>query len=657
MVRESVRHQEALFWNGSFLGGLAGMIVDGIVEFLGKVPPFQLLNRKELVGLASEASREFYPKGLMVLRQGDPPGEALWIVEKGGVKVWMETEGRIVSAEHRGPGELFGFLSLLSGDKSRANVQAVEDTTALMFGKNAVLRYLEAYPALKEHLLRLLFRKCADVPFSVGASRAEMYGNGDRKLFTTPVGALVSQRMLTAPRNASIAQAAARMAEAGTSFLLLTDDHGSPEGIVTDRDLRTKVVAQGRDPGEAAAGIMTSPLVRIEAQMLSIDALLAMLQRGIHHLLVMAGEKPLGVVTDRDLMVLQGSSPLSLVRDVESLSSLDEVYPAAQRLLQMIHGLVRDEIRTSTIMKMVAEMNDRLLAAVLRIAHEQLGPPPLSYCWIVFGSEGRKEQTFRTDQDNAIIYADPTSNGQEREAAAYFQTLATFANNALIRAGFPPCPGGYMASNEQWRRPFSAWRGYFNGWIATPTPDAILASVILFDFRGVYGDLALADDLRITLAAEAREHDIFLKQMADLTVRVRPPLGLFGNIIVERKGDHRRQVNLKNHCIAPLVNIARLFALEAGITQTSTLERLAALADLHPTVREFGAEISWAFEHLSSLRIRRQCLLLDEGKAPDNHIDPRGLTPHGRRQLKNACRLIGRVQDAIRKQYSPGEVL
>jgi CBS domain-containing protein len=214
-----------------------------------------------------------------------------------------------------------------------------------------------------------------------------------------------------------------------------------------------------------------------------------------------------------------------------------------------------------------------------------------------------------------------------------------------------------MASNPMWRQPLKTWKDYFTNWILTPTSEAILFSVILFDFRPVYGNYNLAENLRNHLADTIKNHEMFLKQMANLTISVRPPLGFFKTFVVEKSGEHKKELNLKLRCIAPLIDILRLFSLEKGIRETSSLKRIDALRDKHSIVMEFGDELEHAFEFITLLRILHQFDQIEAGIGPDNFINPDKLSSPQKRTLKETCQLISRIQDSITKQYIPGTVM
>lgn len=638
--------------------GHTNIVLEEAVAFLKGVPPFQFLDEPELRGIASGLSMEFYAKGSLILQQDGPASDYLNIIKKGGVKVFVRSsEEQEVVIDYRGPGDAFGFLSLVSGDKSRANVTAVEDTICYLVGRKTVTALLDANPAFTEFFLKSFLGKYIDKTFTEMHSKTLLYGGGDKLLFTTPVGELATKAVVTAPQDLSIREAAEIMAANGISSLVLVEGGNAPVGIVTDRDLRDKVVARGRSVEDPIGSIMSVSLIKTEARDYCFEALLKMIRYNIHHLLVVDEGRLKGVVTNHDLMMLQGTSPLSLAREIESQQSVEGLIPASRKINKMIALLLKEGAKASNITRIISEINDRLVQRILELTEKKCGRPPVSYCWISFGSEGRKEQTFKTDQDNALVYQDPAGPEEARQAEEYFERFSSRVSEALIQCGFPPCPGRYMASTPQWRQPFSVWKRYFADWINTPTPDAILKSVILFDFRPLYGDLALGERLRSFLSDSVREKGIFLKHMANITISLRPPLGFFGTFVVDKSGEHKNELNLKFRVIAPLIDIVRLYSLEEGIAETSTLERIDALRRLHSVVTEFGDELEHAFEFVTLLRIHHQYGQIEAGREPDNFINPDLLTNLERKTLKEVCQLISRIQDSIAKQYNPGTVM
>jgi CBS domain-containing protein len=486
--------------------------------------------------------------------------------------------------------------------------------------------------------------------------RTLLYGGGDKLLFTNLLSDIAVKQVAAASEDISIQQAAEIMAKRKISSLVLVDSSGLPSGIITDRDLRNKVVSKGRDISGRVGDIMSVTVIKSEAGDYCFEALLKMMRYNIHHLLVVQKGELAGILTSHDLMMLQGTSPLSIAREIESQTTIDGLVPASKKINRILNTLIQEGAKAGNINRIITEINDRLLKKILEITEARMGPPPVGYCWIVYGSEGRKEQTFKTDQDNAIIYDDPGGEGEEAER--YFSDFASRMKEGLVRCGFPACKADYMASNPKWRRPLAAWKNNFSKWINQPTPEAVLQSLIFFDFRSVHGDVLLGEKLRAFLGHEAKNKTLFLAHMAGTVIKNRPPLGFFRNFDCENQGVHKGKIDIKIKALCPIIDAARLSALEMQVYHTSTLARLKELKDRSgASIGESSRDLEQAFEFLMSLRLRHQFEQIAEGREPDNFINPHELGVMEQKLLKEVFKLIASVQEATMKRYSGYMVL
>lgn len=638
--------------NGISVAYQRGMIIGELTEFLGKVPPFQLLDAPQLTAVAHSVSMEFYPKGTLILKQGGKPSDYLYIIKKGGVRVSRLTadEGE-VTIDYRSESDLFGYLSLFGGDKARASVVAVEDTICYRIDRAAVRKLLDTHEGVRDFFLKSFLNIYIDKTFKEMHDKSMSTSAADRIMFTTTIGEIASKDVITAPDSISIRDAAGIMCQNKISALVLNDANGLPSGIVTDRDLRGKVVARGRDVNEPVRYVMSAPLIRSDARDLCFEAVLKMIRYNIHHLLVIKDGAMCGMLTNHDLMLLQGNSPLSIARDIEEQQSVEGLVGVSRQVNGIVGMLLKEGARAGSIARVITEINDRLVRKVLEIAERKYGQPPLRYCWITFGSEGRKEQTFRTDQDNAIIYADPASPHEADTAARYFSGFASFVRDSLVQCGFPLCPADFMASNPKWCKPLKSWKKFFSQWISEPTADAVLNSVTFFDFRAVHGEHLLAEELRDTLCVQLKDRKVFLGYIANMAIKNRPPIGFLKTFVVEKSGEHKDMLNMKIKGLAPIVDLVRLFALEKQIRETSTLDRIRSLKGQHSLVDEFGDELAQAFEFIMLLRIQHQFDQVTKGNIPDNFINPDALTNLEKKTAKEAFHLISRVQDLVIERY------
>ncbi len=626
------------------------MIIEEVIEFLRKIPPFQFLDELTLKNLIGDLSMEFYPKGSIIQYQGGPAPKFIYVIKKGEVKVVIKKENEEVFVDYRGEGDLIGYLLIFGGDRARATVTAIDDTICYLIKRETVQNILNSNPSVREFFHKSFLKRYLDKTFYEIQNKNLVYG-GDRILFTMPVGELASKDVIQASQNISIQEAAQIMSDYRISSLILVDEKNTPTGIITDRDLRDKVVAKGRNYSDPVHSIMSYPSVRADVKDYCFEAILKMVKHNVHHLLVMKENKLRGILTNHDLMLIQGTSPLSIVKDIESQNTIDALVPVSKRINNIIGILLSEGAKASITTRIITEINDRLIRRILEIAEDRFGEPPLPYCWIVFGSEGRKEQTFKTDQDNALIYHDPADPGTEDAAKEYFRDFTLFVRDALVKCGFPLCPADFMASNPLWRQPLHIWRKYFINWISTPTADAVLNSITFFDFRAVHGETRLLDWLKEYTLSLAMNSKIFLGYIANLAIKNMPPIGFLKTFVVEKSGEHKDKLNIKVKGLAPLIDIVRLFALEKGMPETSTVERIHALRDKHSIVREYADELLHAFEFMMLLRIQNQYAQMKEGTDINNFINPNKLSNLEKKIAKETFQLISTIQNLIIERY------
>jgi len=482
-----------------------------------------------------------------------------------------------------------------------------------------------------------------------------MNGADELSVFVRRVRDLLRGPAATCAPATSVADVASLM-PAGAGVVVVDAD-GTPLGIVTDRDLRAKVVAARRDAGTTpAADVMSAPLVTIAPDAFAFEALLEMTRREIHHLVVVDGGRLAGVLTGDDVLMSQTVHPVTLVRDIGRAPTREALARLAAEVTTLVQRLVDDGGRTGDIARIVAELNDRIVARVLAQAEATLAdrgeaPPPTPYCWLAFGSEGRREQTLRTDQDNGLVYADPPPEVAPA-AARYFARLAEETIAGLIAVGFPPCPGGAMASSPRWCQPLATWSEYFREWMARPSPEHVLAASMYFDLRPVVGTVALGESLGALVQGEAPRQRRFLTAMAKDVVERHLPVGLLGGFRVPRSGEHRGALDLKGAGGLQLVGAARVHALELGLAETGTAERFlgAGGRGLYPPAEI--TEIVDAYEDLLRLRLVHQLACLRQGRPPDNHVDPHQLSHRDELLLREALKTVGRVQAVLRERFA-----
>ena len=602
--------------------------MDEIARFLRSYPPFDRLPDQVVSQIAGELQIEFVRAGQTILTRGGEPSQFLYIVCKGSVDL-LRSGDQVVDT--LGPGEAFGHPSLIRGQPPLVTVRAHTDTLLYLLPAPIFHRLRAEQPQFAAFF-------AASVIERLGYALQLRQAESNPALFQTRLRDLIARPPVSISPDATVGEAARLMRAERISSLIVEHD---PLGIITDRDLRNRVLAEGLSDATPVRRVMSAPATVISADALAFEGLLLMLERGIHHLPLVDGERVVGVVTHTDILRRQSNSPLFLPRLLQRATSLADLRRYTDQVAEAVITLIDAGARVSDIGRVVAVAHDALLQRLLHDAEAQLGPPPVPYAWLVLGSEGRYEQTLRTDQDNALVYDDEASP----EAVLYFEQLAELVVGWLVECGFPRCPGNIMATNPEWR-PLSVWQRYFRRWIEVPDEESLLRIAIFFDYRQVYGTLPAESILR-TITQHAADHRIFMARLARAALRQPAPLTFFRQVALERRGEQRDLLDLKLRGTAMVVDLARLFGLEAHSNETNTIARLRAAMTAGVLSREDGDNLISAFELLSTLRLQHQQQQIAQGLPPDNLVNFHQLSLRERREVKESLQVIASVQRGV----------
>jgi CBS domain-containing protein len=623
-----------------------------VLEFLRRTLPFSDLPGEAVERIARSCLVDFFPKGERLLAQGATRPEDLLIVQRGGVKLTLAgEEGEETLLDYRGEGGFVGELAIIQNAPASMDAHTVEDTFFIRMPSDDFRQLLRTEPTVAEYFLRAFSENYLDRAFAeMRARRAALSCDSGLFLFSSAVGDMVHREPVSVPFGQTIQLSAWSMAKHNVGSLLVREPSGDVAGIVTDKDLR-KAVALGMDLQAPIETIMSTPVATIEAQAVVFDALLQMMTRQIHHLAVTRAGSIAGVVTSHDIMVLQGKSPMAIFREIMSTDQLPGLHPLSAKVPQVVRTLVEEGAKAGNITRMITVLNDLILERLLTLLGRELGPAPAPFCWLLMGSEGRREQTFATDQDNALVFKDVDDEAHRRACGIYFSHFAERANHHLVRCGFPACPGNIMASNPELRQPFSKWRDRFEHWIMVPEPEEVLQATIFFDFRPGFGDVRFAEELRAHVARHAPRQEVFLRHLAADCLGTRPPLSFFRSFVVEKSGEHKNRLDIKKRGLVPFVDFARVMALKHGVKETSTLGRLRLLGEGGHIPQDLCSDTTEAFELLLQVRLVHQLAMVEEGLPPDNHVEPASLSELERQALKEAFGVIGRMQSYLKDMF------
>ncbi|WP_298889507.1 DUF294 nucleotidyltransferase-like domain-containing protein [uncultured Serinicoccus sp.] len=600
-----------------------------IRDFLAEHAPFDALPADVLDRLPARCTVSYARRGTVVLRPGDR-GDRLYLVRSGAVDI--TDDGHLVDRVGAGGG--FGMSALVEHVPTRYAATAREDTLLLELPQPDFDALVAEHPSVAVH-----FAATHHGRITAAIAQLQAPARGSAVLKTSVRDLLRVDPVSVAP-SATVAEGARVMTEAGVSSLLVMDG-AALLGIVTDRDLRRRVLAAGVAPDRPVQEVMTPDPVTLPAQALALEAMLEMTGRNIHHLPVVEDGRVLGLVTTTDLVRLERSNPVYVVADVQRQADVAGVVEQAARIPAVVGQLVREDASAADVGRVVAALTDALTRRLVVLAESALGPAPGRYAWAALGSAAREEQGLGGDQDHALVLADDADPSDPWWAA-----LAERVTEGLEACGLPRCDGDVMATNPRWRLRVGGWRVQFGRWSDEPAPDAVLQAAIFYDMRAVHGDADLVEGLRAEVVPLGGRSDLLLAHLTAQAARMRPPIGFFRGFVLEDAGEHRDTLDLKRG-IAAIVQLARVHALRARSTALGTGARLTAARDAGLIAAEAATDLTDALELLSYLRLRHQAAQVAAGEAPDNHLDPRRLGSLDRRHLRDAFAIVRAAQHGL----------
>jgi CBS domain-containing protein len=622
---------------------VADVEITEVVDFLAEHAPFAAVPRDDLHRLARQLTVRYARRGTKLMAVGRGNDE-VFVVRSGAVQI-TDDSGSLVARGGEGTG--FGTTAL-GGEASRFDVEAIEDSLLLVVPAPVFRELAEAHPAVHEYFSE---QRAARLRHAL-----QTMPHTDRRsaVLQTRLRDLIRREPITTTGDATIREAAELMAQEQVSSLLVVE-RGQLIGIVTDRDLRTRVLAAGRATSEPVSAIMTAGPIVAGPDDLAMELILTMTSRNIHHMPVVDGLTscvPLGMLTSTDLMRLERANPIHLVGDIAKARDLDALVMLSQRLPRIVDQLVHEDATADGIGRIVTAVGDAIEQRLIQLAEQVLGPSPAAYAWVVLGSQARLEQGPGSDQDNALVLGDET----RPEDLPYFEALAEYVINGLVACGYPRCPGDVMATNPQWRRPLREWKRMFAEWVDEPVPDAILRSAIFFDLRPIHGDRSLVAELQQQVQASAPRSGRFLAHLAKNAAANEPPLGFFRGLVLERRGEHKDTLDLKRGGFHAIVEIARVQALSRGLPQVNTLSRITAAAGAGAFSPETAADLHDAFEFIRYVRLIHQAKQIRAGRQPDNFVSPSELSSFEKRHLRDAFQIVRTAQQTILQSHPLGFV-
>ncbi len=638
-------------------------IVERVAADLAKYPPFDQLNADLLYELASSVSVTYHEEGETIFSKGDSLRECAFMVMKGAVRLFEDIDGKEVLVDMCDEGDIFGVRAIFARHDYVLTAQIAEESLLYEIPVEKITMLLQKSSDAAMFFAAEFARSVEEIEHSL----TEAMGHGRQRMKELACRSFLENETLevkhvmnvmTCPPDISIQDAACIMSERNIGSIIVVSPENHPLGIITDTDLRKKVVAvPGSVKEKPVSSIMSSPVYTITSGKTIADMVILMVKTKLRHFCVTEDGSPdspvTGIISEHDIITSEGNNPAVIMKAIMQADSGDQLKEQRDKAENLLQVYIEQDVAMHFISSIITEINDALIIRAIDFSLSDLDSefgnrrPESRFCWLSLGSEGRKEQLLRTDQDNAILYEDP-SEDDAGETHRYYLDLGRRVSAILQHCGFVQCPAEVMASNPRWCQPLSVWKGYFRKWIVTPEPQAVMHSTIFFDFRPVYGEQKLASTLKQEIFSQIGQNRGFLQFFAKNALQNPPPLGFFRNFLVEKSRDHANEFDIKARAMMPLSDAARVLAYELKVPEYfSTVERFRRLGSLVPGMADLAPEAAAAYEFLMKLRAVNGLVAGSSGR----YIKPESLNKLDRQMLRNVFSTIEKVQKALNLRF------
>jgi len=607
--------------------------LESIVQFLRTYPPFNHIDVDVLEQIASRIAVVYFKAGQEICADETP---SLHVLRSGSLEI-RSSKGVLI--DRLSEGGCFGYGPMLTGSKNIYRFNTLEDGLVYLISQDD-FNHLRHQHSEFDFFFAQESRR-----------RFELQGTPISKdiELNTEIGEIMHKQAVTTQSNASIHEAAKIMTEHRVSSILVTSND-KLSGIVTDRDLRTRVVAENRDMKQSISSIMTSSIISLSPNDSVHDAYLTMMSKGVHHLPITHLGKVEGIISISDLMRSRNSEPLFVIQAIKRAKNTTDLESISKKFPSLIQKLILADVKAEEVGRIISSLTDCLTSALIELAKAQYGAAPCEYVWLCFGSQGRREQMLTSDQDNGLLLEDTAT----RNDIEYFLKLAKFVCDGLNLCGIRHCPGNIMAMNEKWCLQLKDWQKQFFHWISEPEPKALMHASIFYDMRMLEGNNKLYESLQHAVFEKVKSNSIFLAHMLENALSHTPPLGFFKTFVLERDGDHQSVLDLKHRGTIPIVDLARLYSLSEGILVNNTMERLRELKNSKAIHSETADTLCDAHEFIANLRLENQQNQITSGQNANNSLDPKHISPLVRHQLKDAFAAVQFCQQTTKLRFGSG---
>ncbi|HJS01261.1 MAG TPA: DUF294 nucleotidyltransferase-like domain-containing protein [Flavobacterium sp.] len=635
-----------------------------VADFLKNFPPFNFLDQIDIEVLSEQVSIIYKDKGAVIFTENEETHDSFYVVHKGAIELRKKAQNDILDMCDEG--DIFGLRPLIAHENYKMEAITHEETILYAIPIAIFKPYAIKNPNVGSFLIDS-FASNTHNPFSKSHS-GKLYGNifnengnpeeiidTDNKILDLqPIK--YSKKIITCSRAATAKEIAKTMTKKNIGAMLVVEDM-LPIGIITDKDLRNKIVTGDYSINTTADVIMNSPVITYSKKMTITQAQMAMMKSNISHLCLTkdgtANTKAVGILSKHDVMVALGNNPAVLIKALKRVKKVKEIKPIRTNIMQLLQGYLNQNIPITLTSKIITELNDACIQRVIELSLTKMKtPPPVKFSWLALGSQGRSEQLLHTDQDNALIYEDVPAE-KEETTRKYFLELAAIVNKGLFEIGYDYCPAEMMASNPKWCLSLNQWKKIVHNWISKPGKDEVLLSFIFFDYSLSYGDRDLANELADYIFGDIDANPIFYVHLVSGALQSPSPTGFFRQFLVEQDGAHKDFFDIKRRALMPLADAARVLILSHRIKGISnTPERFEKLAELEPQNKELYLSCAYSYKALLKFRTKQGLLHHDSGQ----FIELESLSKLEKVKLKGAFKTIKELQEVISMRFNPGKI-
>ncbi|GFZ70404.1 Cyclic nucleotide-binding/CBS:putative nucleotidyltransferase [Pseudomonas amygdali pv. eriobotryae] len=624
--------------------------IHGTMQFLQKFPPFNQMENAHLAYLVEQCQLRFYAADESIIKPGDGPVEHFYIVKQGRIvgerphsaKGGTETTFEITT------GECFPLAALLGERATRTEHLAAEDTFCLQLNKQAFIKLFALSTTFRDFALRGVSSLLDQVNQQVQQRAAETLGT--QYSLNTRLGELAMRHPVMCSPETPMRDAVRLMHEQQVGSIVIVDEQQAPLGIFTLRDLREAVADVNADFSAPVRHTMSLSPFHLSPDASAFDAAIAMTRRHIAHVCLVRDGRLCGVVSERDLSSLQRVDLVHLARTIRNAPRIEALAGLRGDIVQLVDRMLAHGASSTQITQIITLLNDHTVCRVIELTLAENGDPGIAFSWLCFGSEGRREQTLHTDQDNGILF-EASDAAEAEQIRTLLLPIAERINQSLAQCGFTLCKGNIMAGNPDLCLSRLEWSQRFAAFIREATPENLLASSIYFDLRVVWGDESGGEQLRRGILDQVADNKLFQRMMAENALRQRPPVGRFKDFVLARKGSEKDTLDLKTEGLTPFVDGARLLALANGVGVNNTQERLRQLVEREVIDPLDGAAYEEAYHFIQQTRMQQHQLQSRQNLPYSNRIDPDTLNHLDRRILRESFRQAQRLQTSLTLRY------